>query len=384
MWLTKMEKTYAGYQVLIVAAGCSRRMKKFKPMLPLGEKRMIEQTISRFLEAGLDDIIVVVGYRRKELLPVLGKYGVKIVVNEQYDTTDMLESVKIGVAQIKEDTKGLLICPADIPLIRPLTIRTVVEVHRKTNAAVVIPTYQQEEGHPPVIDKQVLSKFNRYNGDDGLRGILEKEKSNTRYVEVPDPLMLQDADTIVDYERLQKAYQSLEIPTEKVCQELWEYAKTPERVKAHCKVVANVAKYLGQKVNQVLEMLPEGDEAQLNLDRIQAAALLHDVMRQEKGHAKAGGKLLRDLGCSKVAEIIEAHKSLNHNTISGINECTLVYLADRMVIEDEISTCQERFARAKVKYADYPGALKCIEEDECRANRVKLQFVELIGKDLFE
>ena len=60
-----MKAEVKGYKVLILAAGLSSRMKGFKPLLPLGDKTVLEQTISRFLDAGIDksDILVVIGKR---------------------------------------------------------------------------------------------------------------------------------------------------------------------------------------------------------------------------------------------------------------------------------------------------------------------------------
>lgn len=59
---------------LILAAGFSSRMETFKPLLPVGGAPLIERTIARFLQAGFDDVRVIVGHRAKEVIPIATRY----------------------------------------------------------------------------------------------------------------------------------------------------------------------------------------------------------------------------------------------------------------------------------------------------------------------
>lgn len=201
-----MNKESGIYRVLIVAAGCSRKMKKFKPLLPLGDKCILEQTICQFKAAGLNDIMVVVGYRRNEVIPLLNKLYVQIVVNEDYDQTDMLESVKLGLEVMPADTRGVLICPGDVPLIAPSTITELVEVSKKSDAFAAIPTNQGRRGHPLLVGRRIMSEIQRYHGDNGIRGVLQKFEDRIKYVAVSDTNMLLDINRPEDYERLLQVY----------------------------------------------------------------------------------------------------------------------------------------------------------------------------------
>ena len=69
----------------ILAAGFSSRMGSFKPLLPLGDKTVIERAIAVSKEAGIEDIVVVTGYNREALLPVLEKEGVEEVFNWHFE-----------------------------------------------------------------------------------------------------------------------------------------------------------------------------------------------------------------------------------------------------------------------------------------------------------
>ena len=59
---------------LIVAAGMSSRMNDFKPLMKIGRYSMIENAVINYKNSGIDEIIIVTGFREndiKEKLTVL-------------------------------------------------------------------------------------------------------------------------------------------------------------------------------------------------------------------------------------------------------------------------------------------------------------------------
>ncbi|HEX5834800.1 MAG TPA: NTP transferase domain-containing protein, partial [Pyrinomonadaceae bacterium] len=52
---------------VILAAGRSKRMGAFKPLLPFGAQTVIESCIDYLRKGGIETIIVVVGHRAEEL-----------------------------------------------------------------------------------------------------------------------------------------------------------------------------------------------------------------------------------------------------------------------------------------------------------------------------
>lgn len=79
------------------------------------------------------------------------------------------------------------------------------------------------------------------------------------------------------------------------------------------------------------------------------AAMLHDIARDEKNHAKRGAHYLRTLGYEKTAYIIENHHEDIINLDAQIDERIILQLADKLVIEDRIVTLNERFAESYQK-----------------------------------
>lgn len=189
---------------VIVAAGLSSRMKNFKPMLELGGSTIIKETISSLRKAGVDDIVVVVGYKGKELARHLSTERITIVENPDYANGEMFDSVRIGLSHLKE-ADILLLSPADIPMFSPETARILCAEMARTECAVASPMYEGQKGHPVAINREVVGKILQYTGEDGLRGALREFDDNHRLVEVEDIGILLDADMPEDYERL-RAY----------------------------------------------------------------------------------------------------------------------------------------------------------------------------------
>ena len=54
-------------QALILAAGFSRRMGRFKPLLVLNGKTVLARCVESFRQAGIADMTVVTGHRHREV-----------------------------------------------------------------------------------------------------------------------------------------------------------------------------------------------------------------------------------------------------------------------------------------------------------------------------
>jgi len=114
---------------IILSAGYSSRMGEFKPLLLLGEMTVLERAIRLFQSAGVIDILVVVGYRSDDLLPLIEKWGARWVVNEHY-WEDMFSSVVVGVNSLDPDREAFFLLPVDVPLVRGQTILDLLEAYR--------------------------------------------------------------------------------------------------------------------------------------------------------------------------------------------------------------------------------------------------------------
>ena len=100
----------ANTAAIILYAGVSSRMGEFKPLLPLGNKTVIEQVVATFLRTGVRDIRVVLGYRARDVIAVLKNQAVSWIINDDYQS-EMLGSVKVGANCLEPDSEAFFILP---------------------------------------------------------------------------------------------------------------------------------------------------------------------------------------------------------------------------------------------------------------------------------
>ena len=194
---------------IILAAGYSSRMAAFKPLLPLGQSTVIETVISTFLLAGISDITVVLGHRADDLKPVLDRSHVSWIYNERY-SEGMYSSVVSGVSWLfsaKEGVKGVFLLPADMPLVKSLTINKIAMAYGRTGSHIFYPTYLKQRGHPPLIPADLFPEILSWNGPGGLQSLLERHEERACEVEVQDKGILMDIDTPEDYSEICRVYE---------------------------------------------------------------------------------------------------------------------------------------------------------------------------------
>ena len=185
---------------LIVAAGMSSRMGDFKPLLNIGSISIAQRVVATFQQAGVDKIVMITGYNATLLERHLSGNGVVFLRNEDYQTTQMFDSVCIGLRYLRDKCDRVLFTPVDIPLFTAATVRALLE----TDAPLACPAVDGETGHPTLIDASLFDRILADPGDQGLRGALDRCGAELRLLPVEDRGVLHDADTPEDYKALLK------------------------------------------------------------------------------------------------------------------------------------------------------------------------------------
>lgn len=185
---------------LIVAAGMSSRMGDFKPMLNIGSISIAQRIVANFRQAGVDRIVMVTGYNATMLERHLAGNGIVFLRNENYETTHMFDSAKIGLEYLCDKVDRILFTPVDIPLFTAAT----VEALMNSDAKLAIPVCEGEDGHPILISSEFVDSIMLDSGERGLKGAIENCGAEINRIQVDDPGILHDADTPEDYRELLK------------------------------------------------------------------------------------------------------------------------------------------------------------------------------------
>jgi CTP:molybdopterin cytidylyltransferase MocA/HD superfamily phosphodiesterase len=360
---------------IILAAGLSSRMRRFKPLLPLGNETVIERACTLYRRAGIHDIRVVTGHRAQELEPLLKMLDVRAVANQRY-REGMFASVMAGVATVGPEVEAFFVLPVDIPLVRSATVRRLVTAFRAGSRDIVYPCFRGERGHPPLIRAGLAEKILLWNGNDGLKGALAQWEQQACDVEVADSHILADMDTPADYRLLRKRADSLEIPSEVECRSLLGVLGVPEQIVRHGQAVARLSVMLGKAMNR--------SGAGFDLPLLEAAGLLHDLTRTGSDHARTGARLLQDQGFGAVAALVACHMDLVVNESRPVSAAEVLYLADKLVKEDRPVSLEQRFAARIERHSGEPIILKRIVSRQETALTIKRRLEATLGKSLAE
>ena len=188
------------YAAVIAAAGLSSRMHEFKPLMCLGENTVIENVIHSLRNGGVGEISLVAGYKADILQRHVQPLEVNVCVNPIYAETKMLDSLKMGISNLKEPYDYVFLTPGDVPLVKPETIRLMGELGEK----IVRPMCGERYGHPILLSSQLIPSLMEYNGEDGLRGAIANLGEKIYNLKVDDVGVLLDADTPEDFKALRK------------------------------------------------------------------------------------------------------------------------------------------------------------------------------------
>ena len=173
-------------------------MGAFKPLLPFGDKTVIECCIDYLRDGGAEEIVVVLGHRADDIRRQVS--GVTFAVNPDPDS-EMGASIAAGVRELPEAVHATLIALVDYPAVPARIVATLLECWKR-GARLVIPTWQGRGGHPVLVDLSFRTELLNLPAHGGLRAFFEAHPHDIERVAVDSPFIARDMDTWDDYRAL--------------------------------------------------------------------------------------------------------------------------------------------------------------------------------------
>jgi molybdenum cofactor cytidylyltransferase len=184
---------------VLLAAGRSRRMGAFKPLLPFGRRSVVEACVANLSEAGAGEVVVVVGHRGEDVRAALaGEARVRFAVNDEAGS-EMGVSIARGVEEVSGEAEAVLVALVDQPAVPPRAIRKLMEERARTGARLVVPVWRGRGGHPVLIDLALREELLSLAPERGLRALFDARRDETLRVPADSPFVARDMDTWDDY-----------------------------------------------------------------------------------------------------------------------------------------------------------------------------------------
>jgi CTP:molybdopterin cytidylyltransferase MocA len=184
---------------VILAAGAGRRLGSVaKALLPHGGRSYLAAIAATARAAGLVDAVVVVGEPfGHDVAAHARQLGLRVRVNPAPDR-GMASSVALGFAAIANGPAAAAwLWPVDHPAVTEATLRQLLAA--LGDSQVAQPTYRGAGGHPPLIARALWPRLAACAGEPGgARDVLRA--ASRIVVEVDDPGVVRDVDTLADLE----------------------------------------------------------------------------------------------------------------------------------------------------------------------------------------
>jgi molybdenum cofactor cytidylyltransferase len=176
-------------------------MKENKLLLKLDGETLIERVVKTVKGSSADELIVVLGHEAEKVREQLVKLDCKLVVNENY-MRGQSESVKVGLAAVASSAEAVMILPADVALIDAESINSVIDEHRKSKSHIVIASHKHQSGHPILLDRALFQEVSQIDESAlGLKAVINRHRSEVKYVEVGTENVLIDVDTREEFDK---------------------------------------------------------------------------------------------------------------------------------------------------------------------------------------
>jgi len=180
---------------ILLAAGSATRFGSDKLLHPLPRGVPIAVQAARHLKGALGTVVAAVRPDAVELSRLLRAEGCEVVVCANADE-GMGASLACAV-RASGQADGWIVALADMPFIRPDTIRRVAE-RLAAGAPIVAPAFRGERGHPVGFAARFRGDLERLAGDAGARELLKAQAAALELVECDDPGVIRDIDTPAD------------------------------------------------------------------------------------------------------------------------------------------------------------------------------------------
>ncbi len=175
---------------ILLAAGAGSRFGGGKLLHPL-EGAAIGVHAARHMRAAGLTVTAVVRPGSEELVRLLQNEGVAVTV-----CANAADGMGVSLAHViaqARDSAGCVVALADMPRIRPATIRKIADAVR-AGALIAAPAYQGERGHPVGFSAALRDELLACRGDEGARAVLKRHHTEIQLIAVDDPGVIFDID----------------------------------------------------------------------------------------------------------------------------------------------------------------------------------------------
>jgi molybdenum cofactor cytidylyltransferase len=190
---------------VLLAAGEGRRMNGVpKAAIEMQGVPLVRRTLFALSGAGVDEVVVVLGYQADLVEKLVQDFPVTLVRNADY-TDGQMGSVRLGLESLRGAFDMVLVVLVDQPLLSSHDLIELIGAFKKrSSGSIMMPRVQGQRGNPVIFDWQSLNDILNDPGNIGCRRYIDMHPELVCAFETDNDHYVVDLDTPEDIEKLQK------------------------------------------------------------------------------------------------------------------------------------------------------------------------------------
>jgi molybdenum cofactor cytidylyltransferase len=197
----RLHSLYRPTAGIVLAAGGSRRLGQPKQLLDWRGEPLVRRAARAALDGGLDPVVVVTGAHADQVTAALAGLPVSAAFCANWESGQSA-SLKTGLNAaigLRPDLGSALFLLSDQPFVGPELVSAVTDLYAHNLTPAAVPRVDGRRANPVLFARELFPALLSLEGDIGGRQVLAGQTVAT--LDWPDPRILQDIDTLEDYQK---------------------------------------------------------------------------------------------------------------------------------------------------------------------------------------
>ncbi len=185
---------------MIPCSGSSTRMGTSKAMLDVEGRTFLERVIHAHRSGGCSRVLVALPTQDGPVAAMAKEAGAEVVLNPS-PADGPIGSLRASLRVLDDAVEGVCFCPVDHPLIHEDTVQNLIDVFKRSQARLVVPTFNGERGHPVLFGRVLFDELLNDALPEGARTVVHRHHEDIASVPVDDKGTVTDIDDMEAYRR---------------------------------------------------------------------------------------------------------------------------------------------------------------------------------------
>ncbi len=187
---------------ILLAAGTSSRMGSNKMLFELDGESVLRGAARRAIAAGLQPLLVVLGYQREKTEQELAGLPCEVAFNPDFEE-GITSSLRAGLSALPE-VQATVVMLADMPYVTAEMIAAMVACYRRSQAPLVVSDYEGVHAPPMLYDRSLFEELTAMTETGCGKQVVKRHRHEAEVLAWP-ALALSDLDLPEDYARVRGA-----------------------------------------------------------------------------------------------------------------------------------------------------------------------------------